>query len=483
MQYQDSKITNCKIAYIGGGSRGWAWRLMADLAMEPALSGTMALYDIDMEAAKHNETIGNRLSARPESTGKWNYEAVPTLQSALEGADFVIISILPGTFDEMASDVHTPEKYGIYQSVGDTAGPGGLVRALRTLPMYVEIANAIKNYAPNAWVINYTNPMSLCVKVLYRIFPEIKAFGCCHEVFGTQKLLKNICEDAFNIADILRSDIHVNVLGINHFTWFDHASYKGIDLFPVYRDYIDRNYQKGYEKVENHWINHSFTSAQRVKFDLFKRFGYIAAAGDRHLVEFMPGDEYLKDRETIADWKFSLTTVDYRKNELKERLAKSRRLADGTEEIDLKPSGEEGVLLLKALCGLDRFISNVNIPNTMGQIPNLPRTAIVETNAVFERDLIKPIIAGVIPDALLPLLIPHVENHEDILDAALTCNFDLAYRAFMNDPLVKAKCSPEDGKALLTEMIRSTMTYLPKEWETTLSILDEMPDKPQYTSV
>ncbi|MEG0687591.1 MAG: alpha-glucosidase/alpha-galactosidase, partial [Hungatella sp.] len=152
MQYQDSKITNCKIAYIGGGSRGWAWRLMADLAMEPALSGTMALYDIDMEAAKHNETIGNRLSARPESTGKWNYEAVPTLQSALEGADFVIISILPGTFDEMASDVHTPEKYGIYQSVGDTAGPGGLVRALRTLPMYVEIANAIKNYAPNAWV-------------------------------------------------------------------------------------------------------------------------------------------------------------------------------------------------------------------------------------------------------------------------------------------------------------------------------------------
>ena len=96
----------------------------------------------------------------------------------------------------MESDVHLPERLGIYQSVGDTAGPGGMVRALRTIPMFVEIAGAIKEYAPKAWVINYTNPMSLCVKTLYHVFPEIKAFGCCHEVFGTQKVLKGICEES-----------------------------------------------------------------------------------------------------------------------------------------------------------------------------------------------------------------------------------------------------------------------------------------------
>ena len=129
------------------------------------------------------------------------------LKEALTGSDFAVISILPGTFDEMESDVHEPEKYGIYQSVGDTAGPGGMVRALRTIPMFVTIAEAIRDYAPQAWVINYTNPMSLCVKTLYHVFPQIKAFGCCHEVFGTQKLLAQIAESELGIADIKRDEI------------------------------------------------------------------------------------------------------------------------------------------------------------------------------------------------------------------------------------------------------------------------------------
>ena len=184
MEYADGKVKDLQIAYIGGGSRGWAWTFMTDLAMDEELSGTIRLYDIDAEAAKHNEIIGNRLSAREDVVGKWNYTVSDSLQSALTGADFIVISILPGTFDEMAVDVHMPERLGIYQSVGDTAGPGGAMRALRTIPMYVEIAQAIRAYAPKAWVINYTNPMSLCVKTLYYVFPEIKAFGCCHEVFG-----------------------------------------------------------------------------------------------------------------------------------------------------------------------------------------------------------------------------------------------------------------------------------------------------------
>ena len=227
MKYENNKVRDLNIAYIGGGSRGWAWTFMTDLSMDDSLSGTIRLYDIDEEAAKHNEIIGNHLTERPDTIGKWNYTTCKTIGDALTGADFVVISILPGTFDEMESDVHLPERLGIYQSVGDTAGPGGIIRALRTLPMFVDIANAIKEYCPKAWVINYTNPMTLCVKVLYHTFPEIKAFGCCHEVFGTQKVLKGICEEVTGIKDIDRRDIMVNVLGINHFTWFDQASYKG----------------------------------------------------------------------------------------------------------------------------------------------------------------------------------------------------------------------------------------------------------------
>ncbi|PNV61041.1 alpha-glucosidase/alpha-galactosidase [Clostridium sp. chh4-2] len=464
MKYADNKVSDVNIAYIGGGSRGWAWTFMTDLSMDDSLSGTIRLYDIDPEAAKHNETIGNALTAREDTTGKWNYTTCDTIKEALTGVDFVVISILPGTFDEMASDVHLPERLGIYQSVGDTAGPGGIIRALRTIPMFIDIANAIKEYSPEAWVINYTNPMTLCVKTLYHVFPQIKAFGCCHEVFGTQKVLKGICEETFGLKDVNRADIFVNVLGINHFTWFDQASYKGIDLFPVYKEYIDSHYEEGYNEADKNWANSSFNCAHRVKFDLFRRYGLIAAAGDRHLAEFMPGDEYLKDPETVESWKFGLTTVDWRKNDLQKRLAKSARLVNGEEQIELKPSGEEGILLIKALCGLTRVVSNVNIPNVGLQIPNLPSGAVVETNAVFSRNSIKPLIAGEIPSDVLSLITPHVENHETVLKAALTCDKELVYKAFSNDPLVKGRASEEDIKKLADEMIQNTIKYLPEGW-------------------
>lgn len=465
MNYSDNKITDLKIAYIGGGSRGWAWTFMTDLSMDDSLSGTIRLYDIDESASKNNEIIGNQLSAREDTIGKWKYETSSSLKDALTGCDFAVISILPGTFDEMASDVHLPERLGIYQSVGDTAGPGGMIRALRTIPMFVTIAEAIKEYAPKAWVINYTNPMSLCVKTLYHVFPEIKAFGCCHEVFGTQKVLKGICEEFLGLKDVERKDIHVNVLGINHFTWFDQASYKGIDLFPVYRDYIDSHYEEGYNEPDKNWANSTFECAHRLKFDLFRLYGLIAAAGDRHLAEFMPGDEYLKNPETTKSWKFNLTTVAWRKEDLKTRLEKSHRLVTGEEKIELKPSGEEGILLIKSLCGLERTISNVNIPNTYLQIPNLPADAIVETNAAFDRDSIKPIVAGAIPENVLELIKPHVDNHERILNAALTCDRSLVYDAFLADPLVKGRATEEEIKTLADDMIANTMAYLPDGWK------------------
>lgn len=459
-----NKQSDITITYIGGGSRGWAWTFMTDLALDPSMSGVIRLYDIDLEAAKANEQIGNSINKRPEALGKWTYETCTSLQEALTGTDFVVISILPGTFDEMASDVHTPEAYGIYQSVGDTAGPGGMIRALRTLPMFVTIAEAIRSYSPKAWVINYTNPMSLCVKTLYHVFPEIKAFGCCHEVFGTQKVLQDMLKETMDI-DAAREDIHVNVLGINHFTWFDYASYKSYDLFPLYRSFIEQHYQNGFYKGEEHWANSSFTSANRVKFDLFNRFGLIAAAGDRHLAEFMPSNEYLKDPETVKSWKFGLTTVDWRKEDLLKRREKSLRLRSGEEQVELKSSGEEGVLLIKALCGLTRVISNVNIPNTAGQIGNLDKHALVETNAVFERDAIRPVYAGNLPSDIKDLIDPHVKNHELILEAALNYDKDKVVKAFENDPLVTGKnLTQQEIQELVDTMIKNTLTYLPKEW-------------------
>lgn len=466
MKYEPHRVSGIRMAYIGGGSRGWAWSFMTDLAMEPSLSGEVVLYDIDRGAARANEIIGNRIDHMPQTRGRWRYCVAETLTEALTGADIVVISILPGTFDEMAVDVHLPERLNIWQSVGDTAGPGGIIRALRTLPMYVPIAQGIRDHCPNAWVINYTNPMSLCVQVLYHVFPAIKAFGCCHEVFNTQTVLSAAAAEALNIPAPPRRDIHVNVLGINHFTWFDRASYEGVDLFPVYRDFVEKYYAPGFHEPDRNWANSSFECAHRVKFDLFRRFGLIAAAGDRHLAEFMPGDQYLKDPDTVKAWMFGLTPVQWRKDDLKARLEKSRAMATGEREIDLTPSGEEGILLIKALCGLGRVVSNVNLPNA-GQISNLPLGAVVETNAVFSKDSVQPVLAGALPEDIRGLILPHVENHLLVLKAALEPDREAVVKAFLNDPNVRAKCTdPAVIRALVDDMIAGTAAYLPESWKT-----------------
>lgn len=466
MEWRKDFVSGIKVAYIGGGSKAWAWKLMADLALEPRLSGTVRLYDIDVKAAEENCLIGNQLKEREECLGKWDYQTANSLPEALEGADFVIISILPGTFEEMRSDVHLPERLGIYQSVGDTAGPGGMIRALRTLPMYAEIAEAVKCYAPKAWVISYTNPMSLCVKSLYDTFPQIKAFGCCHEVFGTQKVLAAIAQESLGTGPIDRKEIIVNVLGINHFTWFDQASYQNVDLFPIYSRYIDQHFEEGWDDPDRPWEKSTFNCRHRVKFDLFKRYGYIAAAGDRHLAEFMPGNTYLDQPETVKKWKFGLTTVDFRIQQMEERLEKRRKLILKDEKMEIVPSGEEGVDMIRALAGLDRIVSNVNLPNTAFQIPNLPSSAVVESNAVFSRDSVKPLAAGAIADSLKELILPHVQNHEYILKASKEHDKELVVKAFLNDPLVNAKCTDEkEIGRLVDDMIQNTRRFLPEGWE------------------
>ncbi|MBO5954331.1 MAG: alpha-glucosidase/alpha-galactosidase [Oscillospiraceae bacterium] len=459
MKYVDNRAEGVKIAYIGGGSRGWAWNLMSDLAMCEDMSGDVYLYDIDFEAAQHNEIIGNMYNGLEGAKSQWNYHAAKTAQEAMTGANFVVISILPGTFDEMESDVHTPEKYGIYQSVGDTSGPGGIVRAMRTIPMFEEIAGYVKQYCPDAWVINYTNPMTLCVKALYQAFPEIKAFGCCHEVFGTQKVLCTALKEFCDIEVADRSLIRVNPVGVNHFTWLTKATYLDQDLFPVYAKFAEEYAETGYTKnLDTNWMNNCFVCSQKVKLDLFRKYGWIAAAGDRHLAEFVDGSRYLKNPETVRAWGFGLTTVAFRKEDLKKRLTKSQQLMSGERELKLVPSGEEGVAQMRAILGIGGpLVTNVNIPNR-GQTPNLPMGAVVETNAVFRDNEVTPVMSGEIPGEILPLISRISIEQEGISEAIANRDLDAIFEIFANDPLVT--CSYDDAKKLFKEMVMNTAKYL-----------------------
>ncbi len=451
---------NIKLCYIGGGSKLWARVFMSDLATAEGLSGEIALYDIDKEAAERNAKIGGFINQNPNTISRFDYKVCGSLEEALTGADFVIISILPGTFKEMRSDVHAPEQYGIYQSVGDTAGPGGVLRAMRTVPLYEGFAKKIKEICPDAWVINFTNPMSICVKTLYDVFPGIKAFGCCHEVFHAQKLLTVMLKELRGI-ETDRHGIYTDACGVNHFTWITEAKYQDMDLLALIPEFAEKYGAEGYyEEGDDRFAfrNDPFAYGNKVKLDLYKRYGALAAAGDRHLVEFLPNTWYLKDPETVKEWAFNLTTVDYRENDQAEKIADTIAMAEGKKEFPVEKSDEEAVELLKALLGFRTVVSNVNMPNR-GQMPQMPLGSIVETNCVFSNDCVRPVVSHPLPTGAENLVYRCCVNIDNTYEGIKERNLDKIFQAFVNQPLCNS-LTMEQAKDLFREMCLNTRKYL-----------------------
>ncbi len=452
---------NIKIAYIGGGSKQWARSFMSDLAVAENLSGEIALYDIDLEAAERNAQIGQRIKQDPATKSVFDYKVCLKLDDALQGADFVLISILPGTFREMRSDVHAPEQYGIYQSVGDTVGPGGVLRAMRTVPIYEEFARKIRDICPDAWVLNFTNPMSVCTKVLYDVFPGIKAFGCCHEVFHAQQFLTCVLKETRGIQ-IHRRDIYTDACGVNHFTWITEAKYQNIDLLALLPEFMDRFYEEGYYEREGAsrfaFRDDPFAYGNKVKLDLYRKYGALGAAGDRHLAEFMPGKWYLKDPQTVKDWQFNLTTVDFREEQQAQRVAETIEMAEGRKPFPVVRSGEEAVEMMKALMGFGTMVSNVNMPN-LGQMPQMPLGSIVETNCVFSNDQVKPVVSRPLPTAVAGLVYRNCVNIDLTYEGIKERDLGKIYAAFAHQPLC-GSLSMEESFELFRQMCYNTRQYL-----------------------
>ncbi|MFQ1702532.1 alpha-galactosidase [Loktanella agnita] len=450
--------TPVKITYIGGGSLNWATKLMADLAHDTTLAAHVRLYDIDHSAAVRNAVIGGRFGDVSKGTPA-TYDVAYSLEEALDGAEVVVISILPGEFEDMAQDIDIPARYGIKQAVGDTVGPGGFVRALRSIPMMLPIAEAIRDYAPSAWVCNLTNPMSVLTGAMYRAFPGIRLWGECHEV---TKLRHQVAWIANQEAGELRyghRDVRVNVLGINHFTFVDAIGLDGRDMLPAYRAFADQHGNSGWtarERDPDDEHDNYFMDRSRVKFDMFRRFGIPAAAGDRHLAEFVPQSEYL---DTAEAWDFTLTPVSYR---IRDRAAKRKAaaaLAAGEGKPAANRSDEALVDQIKGLMGLGDFISNVNLPNR-GQIEGLPLGTIVETNALFSSLGVTPLVAGRLPDSLLAIVADHAARQTALLDAVIGQRWDDLFDLFRTDPLV-APLPDDTARQMFNEMVQATSRHLP----------------------
>ena len=453
-----------KIAYIGGGSRYWAQMVMTDLALCPHLTGEIALYDINYDAALKNVERAKAIYGHPEARTTFEVNAYHTPEQVFVDADFVFLSILPGPMQMFANDIDIPKAYGILQSVGDTTGPGGISRALRTVPTYVEYAHQIMEHCPNAWVINYTNPMTLCTAALYAAEPEIKAFGCCHEVFGTQHMLAELVHERMDVPMPRRQEIKTDVAGVNHFTFVPKAAWQGEDLYPLLYDHMqqdgfwdDRTEWSAMAKAQGLW----FSSQHLIAFDFLRNFDVLGAAGDRHLAEFVPW--YLTTEADLNRYGVILTPSSYRLGTWQPPQNAPGAAAGGRAEEDAKLifSGEEGVQQMLALLGIEPLDTNVNLPN-YGQMPDLPLGAVVETNAQFRHNQLTPVVPVPLPDGLLNLVRHVVDVQQLTLDAALLKDKELAFEALLHDP--QCHIPPDRARAMFDELLQANKAMLPG-WE------------------
>lgn len=421
-----------RVCIIGGGSRLWAIQFLKDLTLQDKLGAHVVLYDIDKNAAENNEEVANEIFRINGKADVLSVSVASTLDEGLRGADFVIIAIEPGLTEIRKFDLELPEEYGILQSVGDTTGPGGLMRARRAIPLFIDFARAIEKNCPDAWVINYTNPMTLCTSALYKGYPGIKALGCCHEVFHTESYIAAFIAEKRGIETPDRREIDIDVSGLNHFTFVTKARYKGEDVMPLLKEYVKNNdvfadrteSAKGRVK-EGKW----FDSDHLVALRFLRDFDTLGAAGDRHLAEFVPF--FLTSDEDVWRYGFVRTPYSYR---AAEDIRKKNKVYT-PDELIAKPSDEEGVDIILSLAGERTLKTNINIPN-IGQVGYLKKGHIVESNGYISANSIVPIVSTD-PSLSIQAMVQRIEAEQGIaLEAILENDMDKLFEAFILDPLV-----------------------------------------------
>ena len=421
-----------RVCIIGGGSRLWAIQFLKDLTLQDKLGAHVVLYDIDKNAAENNEEVANEIFRINGKADVLSVSVASTLDEGLRGADFVIIAIEPGLTEIRKFDLELPEEYGILQSVGDTTGPGGLMRARRAIPLFIDFARAIEKNCPDAWVINYTNPMTLCTSALYKGYPGIKALGCCHEVFHTESYIAAFIAEKRGIETPDRREIDIDVSGLNHFTFVTKARYKGEDVMPLLKEYVKNNdvfadrteSAKGRVK-EGKW----FDSDHLVALRFLRDFDTLGAAGDRHLAEFVPF--FLTSDEDVWRYGFVRTPYSYR---AAEDIRKKNKVYT-PDELIAKPSDEEGVDIILSLAGERTLKTNINIPN-IGQVGYLKKGHIVESNGYISANSIVPIVSTA-PILSIQAMVQRIEAEQSIaLEAILENDMDKLFEAFILDPLV-----------------------------------------------
>jgi alpha-galactosidase len=445
-----------QVTIVGGGSYQWTPELMADLFVTPALAGMhLVLEDLDptplpkMEALAHK--VNDALDARATV-------AVTTdLRRALDGADFVIVCISTGGFRSMAVDLDVPAAHGIFQSVGDTVGPGGINRALRNVPVLVGIGRAMEEHCPDAWMFNITNPMTCLTRSVCRE-TSIKTVGLCHEV-------GNFCMD-FAIAMGRPADaVSCSVTGVNHFPVLTSLELDGADGFDVLRKLVEevggldslRPYP-GRPEAEM-FSKLDFAQRHLFKLTLLDRWGTFPAAGDRHLAEFV-SFALTPESDWGAAYNIALTPISRREQHQQQYVADVDAWLAGTKDLQTWQSGELPSPMIQAMLTGEPVEAPVNIPNA-GQGAGLPPDVVLESICVIDGDGVRGRDRGVLPSPYDEIVRRQVATQELTIEAALRGDRGLAGQAFALDPLA-GRGDLHDMEVMVDQLLAGTAEWLPQ---------------------
>lgn len=445
-----------KIAYIGGGSHMWAPGIIRDISLKKGLGRIgidFHLLDIDEGRLNDIQTLFNCKLQEWGIGDRISVTSTTDAAAAIAGADFVLITISTGWLKAMRHDIAVPEKYGIYHTVGDTAGPGGWARSLRNIPVFQAYAKMIRELAPNAFVLNYTNPMGTLTKVLSDELGNNRVVGLCHGLFENYQVLQTV----FGVEE---KDIRVRFGGLNHFFFILDFKVKGQDGYALLREKLQGdNFGALIENIHKDAIG--FHSEKWLTGELLEHYGYLPYVGDRHTCEFF--NCYMTDKETMARLKLVRTSIEDReKMYVKGAVRIDKWLGRGRKKVSFsrKTSRETAADIIKAVVFDEGFTDVVNMVNT-GQISNLPQGAVVETMGCVDAGGFSSLTVGPLPEAIKALMMPHAEVQLRTVRAGLSGDLNEALLALAADP-VCAHLPVSDIRRMGLEMLEANRQYLPQ---------------------
>ena len=435
-----------RIAFIGGGSVQWSPKIVTDIALCETLAGAeLVLHDIDADAL----ALLTRASERIATQAGGSLRIASTLEraEALQGADYVIFCVGIGGLPAMRLDLEIPERFGIYQPVGDTVGPGGLIRGLRHIPFAVQVAREMEQLCPDAWMLNLTNPMTTICRAMTRA-TSIRTMGLCHEVSSVSRRLASL-------FDVPVEAMTYEIAGINHLPVILRLDVDGRDGLEMLRDWLaEHGPFARVDRVELESGADVFADRLAVKLTLFEQLGVLFGAGDRHVTEFIPG--FLSEaNERGRRYGVLLTTIDRREELARSRRANVERIVNGPPE-ELLQSTEQLAPVMAALAGGPAGNFIVNVPNA-GQIDNLPRDAVVECIAEISALGVRPLTVGPLPHAAYAVTASHVARQELIVEAALTGHREPALAALATDPMVS---DPSVVEPMFDELLQANAAFV-----------------------